>query len=111
LEKTTQKGERINAPEPAAATAAIARDARHLEGTGRKNPGSERAAWRVAASCRGCVQEAGRAEGSKERRIEEGNLTPDHDRIMIPIAPKYAQREWGDIKGKSAIHLARIYAE
>jgi putative transposase len=48
----------------------------------------------------------------KESRIEEGHLMPDHVHIMIAIPPKYAvSRVVGYIKGKSAIHLARVYAE
>ena len=48
----------------------------------------------------------------KESRIEEGHLMPDHVHMMISIPPKYAvsQVVWF-IKGKSAIHLARVYAE
>ena len=48
----------------------------------------------------------------KESRIEEGHLMPDHVHMMIAIPPKYAvSRVVGFIKGKSAIHLARSYAE
>jgi len=48
----------------------------------------------------------------KKSRIEEGHLTPDHVHMMIAIAPKYAVSQVaGCIKGESAIHLARIYAE
>jgi len=48
----------------------------------------------------------------KESRIEEGHLTPDHVHMMIAIPPKYAVSQVvGYIKGKSAIHLARVYAE
>jgi putative transposase len=37
---------------------------------------------------------------------------PDHVRMMIAIPPKYAVSQVvGYIKGKSAIHLARVYAE
>ena len=46
----------------------------------------------------------------KESRIEEGHLLPDHVHIMISIPPKYAVSQVvGFIKGKSAIHLARVY--
>jgi putative transposase len=48
----------------------------------------------------------------KECRIEEGRLLPDHVHIMISIPPKYAVSQVvGFIKGKSAIHLARVYGE
>jgi putative transposase len=48
----------------------------------------------------------------KESRIEEGHLLPDHVHMMIAIAPKYAVSQViGFIKGKSAIHLARVYGE
>jgi putative transposase len=48
----------------------------------------------------------------KESRIEEGHLMPDHVHMMISIPPKYAVAQVvGYIKGKSAIHIARRYAE
>ena len=48
----------------------------------------------------------------KESRIEEGHLMPDHVHMMISIPPKYAVSQVvGFIKGKSAIHLARVYGE
>lgn len=48
----------------------------------------------------------------KENRIEEGHLMPDHVHMMIAIPPKYAvSNVVGYIKGKSAIHLARVYGE
>ena len=48
----------------------------------------------------------------KESRIEEGHLLPDHVPMMIAIPPKYAVSQViGFIKGKSAIHLARVYGE
>jgi putative transposase len=48
----------------------------------------------------------------KESRIEEGHLRPDHVHMMISIPPKYAVLQViGFIKGKSAIHLARVYGE
>jgi putative transposase len=48
----------------------------------------------------------------KESRIEEGHLMPDHGHMMISIPPKYGVAQViGFIKGKSAIHLARIYGE
>jgi putative transposase len=46
----------------------------------------------------------------KESRIEEGHLMSDHVHMMISIPPKYAVSQVvGFIKGKSAIHLARVY--
>lgn len=48
----------------------------------------------------------------KESRIEEGHLLADHVHMMIAIPPKYAVSQViGYIKGKSAIHLARVYGE
>ena len=48
----------------------------------------------------------------KESKIEEGHLLRDHVHMMIAIPPKYAASQViGYIKGKSAIHLARVYGE
>ena len=48
----------------------------------------------------------------KESQIEEGHMRPDHVHMMIAIPPKYAVSQViGYIKGKSAIHLARVYGE
>ena len=48
----------------------------------------------------------------QESRIEEGHLMPDHVHMLISIPPKYAVSQVvGYIKGKSAIHLARVYGE
>jgi putative transposase len=48
----------------------------------------------------------------KESQIVEGHLMPDHMHMMIAIPPKYAVSQViGFIKGKSAIHLARVYGE
>ena len=48
----------------------------------------------------------------KESRIEEGHLMSDHVHMMISIPPKFAvSNVVGYIKGKSAIHLARVYGE
>jgi putative transposase len=48
----------------------------------------------------------------KECPIEEGHLMSDHVHMMISIPPKYAVSQVvGYIKGKSAIHLARVYGE
>jgi putative transposase len=47
----------------------------------------------------------------KESVIEEGHLMADHVHMMISIPPKYAVSQVvGFIKGKSAIHIARVYA-
>ena len=48
----------------------------------------------------------------KESRIEEGHLCADHVHMMIAIPPKYAVSQViGFIKGKSALHLARVDGE
>ena len=48
----------------------------------------------------------------KESKIEEGHLLPDHVHMLISIPPKHAVSQViGFIKGKSAIHLARVYGE
>jgi putative transposase len=48
----------------------------------------------------------------KESRILEGHLMSDHVHMLIAIPPKYAVSQVvGYIKGKSAIHLARVYGE
>ena len=48
----------------------------------------------------------------KQSRVEEGHLMPDHVHMMLSIPPKYAVSQViGFIKGKSAIHLARVYGE
>ena len=47
----------------------------------------------------------------KECVIEEGHLMLDHVHMMISIPPKYAVSQVvGFLKGKSAIHIARVYA-
>jgi len=44
--------------------------------------------------------------------IEEGHLMPDHVHMLISIPPEYAVSQVvGYIKGKSAIHVARVYGE
>ena len=49
--------------------------------------------------------------GQKECRIEEGHLMVDHVHMMISIPPKYSVAQvMGYIKGKTAIHIARVYA-
>ena len=53
-----------------------------------------------------------RLAAQKESKIEEGHLMADHVHMMISIPPKYAVSQViGFIKGKSAIHLARVYGE
>jgi putative transposase len=48
----------------------------------------------------------------RESQVEEGHLMIDHVHMMLRIPPKYAVSQVvGFIKGKSAIHLARVYAE
>ena len=48
----------------------------------------------------------------KECRVEEGHLMVDHVHILLSIPPKYAVAQVvGFIKGKSAIHIARVYGE
>ena len=48
----------------------------------------------------------------KESRIEEGHLLSDHVHMLIAIPPKHALAQVvAFIKGKSAIHLARVYGE
>ena len=48
----------------------------------------------------------------KESKILEGHLMLDHVHMLILIPPKYAVSQVvGFIKGKSAIHLARVYGE
>ena len=50
--------------------------------------------------------------GQKESQVEEGHLMPDHVHMLLSIPPKYAVSQvMGFIKGKSAIHLARVYGE
>ncbi len=53
-----------------------------------------------------------RLAAQKESRIEEGHLMVDHVHMLISIPPKYAVSQVvGYIKGKSAIHIARVYGE
>jgi putative transposase len=48
----------------------------------------------------------------KESWIEEGHLMPDHVHMLISIPPKHSVSQViGFIKGKSAIHMARVYGE
>ena len=49
--------------------------------------------------------------GQRECQIEEGHLMADHVHMMISIPPKYSVAQvMGYIKGKTAIHIARVYA-
>ena len=46
----------------------------------------------------------------KESVIEEGHVMADHVHMMISIPPKYSVAQViGFVKGKSAIHIARVY--
>lgn len=46
-----------------------------------------------------------------ECKVEEGHLMPDHVHMLLLIPPKHAVSQvMGFIKGKSAIHIARVYA-
>ena len=48
----------------------------------------------------------------RQSRIEEGHMLSDHVHMLIAIPPKHAVSQViGLIKGKSAIHLARVYGE
>ena len=48
----------------------------------------------------------------KESQILEGHLMLDHVHMLIAIPPKYAVSQViGYMKGKSAIHIARVYGE
>jgi putative transposase len=48
----------------------------------------------------------------KESRVEEGHLLADHVHMLLSIPLKYSVAQViGFIKGKSAIHLARVYGE
>lgn len=45
----------------------------------------------------------------KESEIEEGHLMPDHVHMLTSVPPKYAVSQvMGFIKGKRAIHIARV---
>jgi REP-associated tyrosine transposase len=49
--------------------------------------------------------------GQKESQILEGHLMPDHVHMLLSIPPKYSVAQvMGFVKGKSAIHIARVYA-
>ena len=47
----------------------------------------------------------------KECEVEEGHLMPDHVHMLVSVPPKYSVASvMGFMKGKSAIHIARVYA-
>ena len=47
----------------------------------------------------------------KECRVEAGHLMSDHEHMLLSVPPKYSVSSvMGFIKGKSAIHIARVYA-
>ena len=47
----------------------------------------------------------------KECKVEEGHLMADHVPMLLSVPPKYSVSSvMGFIKGKSAIHIARVYA-
>ena len=61
-------------------------------------------------------QELGRVfkelAGRRQSRVEEGHLMSDHVHMLLSVPPKYAVSQVvGYIKGKSAIHIARVYGE
>ena len=46
-----------------------------------------------------------------ECKVAEGHLMPDHVPMLLSVPPKYSvSNVMGFIKGKSAIHIARVYA-
>jgi len=46
-----------------------------------------------------------------ECKVEEGHLMPDHVHMLLSVPPKYSVANgMGFIKGKRAIHIARVYA-
>src|SRR5262245_19935330 len=47
----------------------------------------------------------------KEGEVIEGHLMADHVHMLVSIPPKYSVAQvMGFVKGKSAIHIARVYA-
>lgn len=47
----------------------------------------------------------------RECTVEEGHLMADHVHMLLSVPPKYSvSNVMGFIKGKSAIHIARVYA-
>jgi len=48
----------------------------------------------------------------RESRVEEGHLLADHVHMLLSIPPKYSVAQViGYLKGKSAIHIAREFAD
>jgi putative transposase len=48
----------------------------------------------------------------KESRIEEGHIRSDHVHMLISIPLEYSVSQVvGYLKGKSAVHIARVYGE
>jgi putative transposase len=48
----------------------------------------------------------------RESKIKDGQLMPAYVHILLSILPKYAVSQViGFMKGKSAIHLARVYGK
>jgi putative transposase len=46
-----------------------------------------------------------------ECKVEEGHLMSDHVHMLLSVPPKHSvSNVMGFIKGKSAIHIARVYA-
>jgi putative transposase len=46
----------------------------------------------------------------KECQVEEGHWMPDQVQMLLAIPPKYAVAQvMGFLKGKSAIHIARVW--
>lgn len=69
-------------------------------------------AGRFAPQLRRHLGEVFTAWLGRKSTIEEGHLLSDHVPMLITIPPKYAVSEViGFIKGKSAIHVARVYGE
>ena len=49
--------------------------------------------------------------GQWEGKVEEGHLMPGHVHMLLKAPPKHAvSRVMGFMKGKSAIHIARVHA-
>jgi putative transposase len=64
--------------------------------------------WAAATGVGASVSATGRTDGVP---IEEGHLMIDHVHMLISIPPKMSvSAAMGFIKGKSAIHIARVYA-
>lgn len=69
------------------------------------------AANRSTASCGDLGPVFRDLAGQRECEIIEGHLMLDHVHMLISVPPKYSVAQvMGFIKGKSAIHIARVYA-